>query len=105
VTGNPVHDFRAYAPGASAVTLNGAAVTATFDGPAPPVSADAGIDAGAPDSGGLCGNCQQPPPDGGSNPPSDAGANPPSDAGAPPSDPPPTDTAPHGCSHVGTAAA
>jgi hypothetical protein len=31
VSGNPVHDFQAYAPGASSVTLNGVAVDATLE--------------------------------------------------------------------------
>ena len=103
VTGNPVHDFRAYAPGAAAVTLNGVAVDATLESgivtyPARPPSLDAGtpdagtpdggtqdagpVDAGTPDAGtdagDLCGNCQ-PPPDGGPNPGLDAGSTP--DAG------------------------
>jgi MYXO-CTERM domain-containing protein len=61
VTGNPVRDFQAYAPAASAVTLNGVAVNATFSSglvlyPAgsPPPPVDAGTpDAGAPDAGTL----------------------------------------------------
>src|SRR5207253_1151960 len=95
VTGNPVRDFQAYAPGASAVTLNGVSVSATFAGglvtypgviAPPPPPGDAGTpDAGALDAGGadggpadsghpgdLCGNCQ-PASDGGANPPLDAG--------------------------------
>ena len=107
VTGNPVNDFRAYAPGASAVTVNGVGVSATFAGGlvtypavAAPPPADGGFaDAGAPDSGdpgNLCGNCL---------PPSDGGANPPLDAGTLPPEPALTVTAAHGCSHVGTAAA
>jgi len=119
VTGNPVRDFQAYAPGASAVTLNGVSVSATFAGGSvtypgviapPPPPGDAGTpDAGALDAGGadggpadsghpgdLCGNCQ---------PASDGGANPPLDAGTMSPAPALTDTAAHGCSHVGTAGA
>jgi hypothetical protein len=59
VTGNPVSDFQAYAPGAAAVTVNGVAVTATLESgmvtyPAivVPPPADAGTsDAGTPDAG------------------------------------------------------
>jgi hypothetical protein len=57
VTGNPVHDFQAYAPGAAAVTLNGVTVAATLESgmvtyPAQPPPGDAGTpDAGTPDAG------------------------------------------------------
>ena len=107
VTGNPVRDFRAYAPGASAVTVNGVPASATFEGGlvtypavvAPPPADGGSADAGAPDSGDpgdLCGNCQ---------PPSDGGPNPALDAGTLPPEPALPVTAAHGCSHAGTAAA
>ena len=57
VTGNPVHDFQAYAPGAAAVTLNGVTVAEDAGklrdalGVMPPPG-DAGTpDAGTPDAG------------------------------------------------------
>ena len=64
VTGNPVHDFQAWAPAAAAVTLNGVPVEATLASgmvtyPARPPSADAGTpdagtaDAGTPDAGAI----------------------------------------------------
>jgi hypothetical protein len=122
VTGNPVRDFQAYAPGASAVTVNGVAVTVSFDSgvavyppaPPPPPPVDAGTpDAGPPDAGttdagsldagpadagtdggpgDLCGNCQ---------PPGDGGANPPLDAGSSSPDEKRPNTASYGCSHAG----
>src|SRR5207253_2889533 len=106
VTGNRVRDFRAYAPGASAVTVNGVPVSATFEGGlvtypavvAPPPADGGSADAGAPDSGdpgNLCGNCQ---------PPSDGGPNPALDAGTLPPEPALPVPAAHGCSHTGTAA-
>ena len=107
VTGNPVSDFQAYAPGATSVTINGVPVTATLENgmvtyPASETPPDAGTpDAGTPDAGAcdsgpgdLCGNCQTPP-DGGGNPALDAGTG---------DSQQPDLLAARGCSHSGSAA-
>ncbi len=120
VTGNPVHDFVAYAPGVTGTTLNGVPVevtveagTVTYPAAAPPDGGsadagppDAGSDAGpadaGTDAGDLCGDCE-PSPDGGANPPladGGQGGPPPPDAGTTIAGPGPQRV---GCSHSGTA--
>jgi hypothetical protein len=130
VTGNPVHDFQAYAPAAASVTLNGVPIDVTLESgivtyPARPPPADAGPpDAGPPDAGGPdagspdagtpdAGDLDAGAPDGGDagdlcgdcEPPADGGPNPGLDGG-------PIggsdggairlpDPQPHGCSHSG----
>ncbi|TMB40818.1 MAG: DUF4962 domain-containing protein [Deltaproteobacteria bacterium] len=127
VTGNPVRDFQAYAPAASAVTLNGVTVDATLSSglvvypagsPPPPVDAgtpDAGTpDAGAPDAGTPdAGTPDAGTPDAGladaggpgdlcgnCQPPADGGSNPPFDAGSGIGGGKLPDTVSHGCSHA-----
>jgi len=100
VSGNPIRDFQAYSPAATAATVNGVAANATFESgmvtypsAALPADPDAGSprpDAGSPGPdagpGDLCGNCQQP---------GDGGAMPPLEG----SDDNPVRVLPSGCSH------
>jgi hypothetical protein len=90
VSGDGIADFRAYAPAASSVTLNGRAVTANFESgmvtypykAPPPPPPPPPPDAGTPDAGAI------PPPDGGlsvADAGADAGPATP-DAGTPPLD-------------------